>query len=292
MRNIKKYFDNPPAILLSDGCHKKIQEALIQKNHHHFSSYYYGNKDKVRQVLEALYDYKCAYCETNTTAGATLQVDHYRPKNKIQEESNHTGYYWLGYEWSNLMLICSQCNGKSAKSNKFPIAPTGIRVTTPPLDNQGELNKALCRADSQLLLDEKALLLNPEIDKPEEHLVFLPNGQIKGITERGKKTIDICNLNRKSLVFKRKKVLHQLQEELEEYLDDFLTHQISEEIFHYSLKKFFQRLEKSTRSYDNSYLRLRWFMFYKFERFFISALGIKQQEIVKMAFALFKQGKL
>jgi len=33
-------------------------------------------------------------------------------------------------------------------------------------------------------------------------------------------------------------------------------------------------------------------MFYKFELFFISSLGIKQQEIVKMALALFKPGKL
>jgi hypothetical protein len=38
--------------------------------------------------------------------------------------------------------------------------------------------------------------------------------------------------------------------------------------------------------------KLRWFMFYKFELFFISSLGIKQQEIVKRAFTLFKQGKL
>jgi hypothetical protein len=50
--------------------------------------------------------------------------------------------------------------------------------------------------------------------------VFLPNGEVKSITERGQKTIDICNLNRKSLVLKRKKVLYQLQEELEEYLDE------------------------------------------------------------------------
>ena len=99
-------------------------------------------------------------------------------------------------------------------------------------------------------------------------------------------------MNRRSLVFKRKKVLHQLQEELEEYLFDFLTHQISEEIFHYSLKKFFQRLEKNAHSYDNSYIQLRWFMFYKFELFFISSLAVKQQNVVKRAFALFKQGKL
>jgi hypothetical protein len=161
----------------------------------------------------------------------------------------------------------------------------------PPLDNRGELDKASCRADSQYLLNEKPLLLNPEIDKPEEHLVFLPNGKIKGITERGKSTIDICNLNRRSLVFKRKKILYKLQEELGEYLNDFLTPKISEEIFHYSLKKFFQRLEKGASSYDNSYSRMRWFMFYKFEVFFVKPLGIKQQEIVKRAFELFKHGR-
>ena len=184
MRNIKKDFDNPPAILLSDGCLKKIQEALIKK---------------IITILAVIItEIKITsvkfwkYCMiTNVPIVKRIQrlVPHYKLRThvpKIKFKKRITIRVIIGWDMNGAIscwLICSQCNGKSAKSNKFPIAPTGIRVTTPPLDNQRELNKALCRADSQLLLDEKPLLLNPEIDKPEEHLVFLPNGQIKGITQ-------------------------------------------------------------------------------------------------------------
>jgi hypothetical protein len=47
------------------------------------------------------YKNKYAYCETNTLAGATLQVEHYRPKAKLIEDTDHLGYYWLAYEWTN-----------------------------------------------------------------------------------------------------------------------------------------------------------------------------------------------
>jgi len=83
--------------------------ALHEKNQHHFTPYYYGHPDKVRHDLEELYFGKCAYCETKVT-GAVLRVDHYRPKNRIKEEQTHTGYYWLGYEWSNLFPACEKCN--------------------------------------------------------------------------------------------------------------------------------------------------------------------------------------
>jgi len=73
-------------------------------------------------------------------------------------------------------------------SNAFPIEATGIRAAKPPLDNQGKLDKALCRADSATLLAEKPLLLNPEIDEPKLHFIFLPNGEIKALSEKGKKT--------------------------------------------------------------------------------------------------------
>ncbi len=91
MRSVKKDFDNPPDILQSEGCQQKIKHALHEQNQHYFSQYYYGHPNKVRQNLETLYQYKCAYCETKVT-GSVLRVDHFRPKVSNQRRGHA---YWL-----------------------------------------------------------------------------------------------------------------------------------------------------------------------------------------------------
>jgi uncharacterized protein (TIGR02646 family) len=288
MRSVKKDFDNPSDILCSEGCQNKIKQALQEKEQHSFSQYYYGHPDKVRRDLEKLYFEKCAYCETKVTGGV-LRVDHYRPKDKIKEDNKHTGYYWLAYEWSNLVPACEKCN--RAKSNAFPLEMTGIRVTKPPLDNHGELDIDSCRADSPSLLAEKPLLLNPEVDEPELHFVFLPNGKIKALTERGKQTEKICNLNRFDLVLARKIIIDNFLNEIRQLADDFIEGVINKETLHYSLKRLFFNLLK-LQSPEQTYSRLGWFMFKKFECFFIKSLGTKQQKTVKKALQLFKDGKL
>ena len=61
---------------------------------------------------------KCAYCESKV--GPTERkgdVEHYRPKSRTRDvngklvkimrngvEVNHPGYYWLAYDWNNLLL--------------------------------------------------------------------------------------------------------------------------------------------------------------------------------------------
>ncbi|MEK8015781.1 MAG: HNH endonuclease [Candidatus Parabeggiatoa sp.] len=288
MRSVKKDFDNPSEILQSEGCHQKIQHALHEKNKHHFSPYYYGHPDKVRQDLEELYFGKCVYCETKVIGGV-LRIDHYRPKNKIKEEHAHTGYYWLGYEWSNLFPACEKCN--RAKSNAFPLEVTGIRVTKPPLDSHGELDKYACRADSPSLLAEKPLLLNPEIDKPQEHFVFLPNGEIKALTEKAQKTAEICNLNRDDLVFARKTIVDSFLKKIKRLADDFIEGIVDQKTLHYSLKLLFLDL-LTAQAPEQTYSQLGWFMFKKFELFFVKRLGIKQQKVVWKAFQFFNNGKL
>ena len=104
------------------------------------------------------------------------------------------------------MYACSACN--RSKSTHFPIK--GSRSYAPPL--QGEsLDKAKCKSNWIDLLHEEALILNPEEDSfiAKEHFVILPNGKIKGKTERAEATIQKCKLHRKNLILARKKIIHQ-----------------------------------------------------------------------------------
>ncbi|MEN8218934.1 MAG: hypothetical protein ABFS56_21695 [Pseudomonadota bacterium] len=138
---------------------------------------------------------------------------------------------------------------------------TGKRVTQPPLDFHG-LDKNACQADSPIMAAEKPLLLNPEIDKPELHFIFLPNGEIIEKTQRGKKTQEICDLNRDDLVIARKTIVDNFLAEIRYDLNEFKNKRIDKKTLRHSLKKIFIRIFKSL-SPTQPYSRLAWFMFHK-----------------------------
>ena len=63
-------------------------------------------------LYDAFYK-KCAYCEVNHSEAYPIQVDHYRPKRKVTvngQKVEHPGYFWLAYEWWNLVPSCAYCN--------------------------------------------------------------------------------------------------------------------------------------------------------------------------------------
>ena len=77
-----------------------------------------------RFLLRAFHD-KCGYCETKIDAPDRHgDLDHFRPKRRVTNEDRsvvlvlgaenkyrpHPGYYWLVYEWTNLIPSCSACN--------------------------------------------------------------------------------------------------------------------------------------------------------------------------------------
>jgi uncharacterized protein (TIGR02646 family) len=202
MVKVAKDFNHPPAILKSKRCKDKLKQALIEKNKHEVCKTCCGKE--VKEALQVLYNDKCAYCECSTDFGAYLEIEHYRPKKRVKGKARHKGYYWLTYEWSNLLLTCQKCN--KFKLDKFPLARNGKRVWDPIYKN-GELSQIDCLANSKTLKAENPLLLHPEIDEPAEHFIFLPNGKMKGVTEYGKSTIKICKLNRKPLMLERKKIV-------------------------------------------------------------------------------------
>jgi uncharacterized protein (TIGR02646 family) len=289
MISVKKDFNKPPQKLLDSKRNELIKDALNLRNEHKFRSSVY--RETTIEALETLYQYKCAYCEADTSAGAPFQVEHFRPKAKVEnipDDSEHYGYYWLAYEWSNLTLGCSRCN--NAKKNHFPI--TGTRIAEPlASDADGLPTSEYLRLDSDILLAEQAVLLNPEIDEVEKHFYFLPNGEIKELSERGKKTIEILKLNRTRLKFWRKKLIDDFLSEMKETLEDYISQKIDISTCRYTFKKVFNKIVQQQQP-DKQYSRFGFFMFTKFEFFFANQLQPKQRQVILTFFEMFRNGTL
>ncbi len=205
MRKINKDFDDAPKIL--QDCARKNEGKLLENEIISSDCY-----KKSRAKLEEQFNEKCAYCETKYKSTSDTWIEHYRPKSE---------YYWLAYEWSNLIPTCTKCNRK--KNNYFPLIDETNRVKKPPLSN-GQLDTSACKADAAILLNEHAFVLHPKIDNPEEYLDFQIDENCEGIKiigiddiehdmyeGRGDATIEICDLNRRDLKIDRyKKVVEEI----------------------------------------------------------------------------------
>ncbi|MGO8489910.1 hypothetical protein ACC757_24310 [Rhizobium ruizarguesonis] len=185
--------------------------------------------DDVKQALEALFHGKCAYCETMYAASMPVDVEHYRPKGAVAEDPEHEGYWWLAYNWENLLPSCGDCNRKrgqiivelsdnlaelaantkkliqSGKKDSFPIAAGGVRAV----------------AEAHEFELERPLLLNPCNDDPSLSLTYsfdpahpiglmLPIGE-PADRERGAISIQAYGLNRLKLVQDRTRLLRHLE---------------------------------------------------------------------------------
>lgn len=196
-------------------CRAKTQEIIIK----------YKNNEKIKisslykkPVLKSIYSSKegpfsgnCAYCESDTIVNQTGDIDHFRPKKKVTDINNdvvyinksdgsnipHPGYYWLTYDYKNLLFTCISCNRvvnskegkKIGKGNRFPVKD--FRAINP-----GDETK------------ETPLLINPMVDEPNDHLHLMETGIFKYKTEKGEKSIEVLGLNdRMNLVNSRKEVI-------------------------------------------------------------------------------------
>ena len=145
----------------------------------------YGHKS-IKTVLKKAHHKKCCYCEKDQK-GENGAIEHFRPKAGYYildrtEVLNKPAYYWLGYTWSNLLFVCSDCNGK--KGNVFPLQNESTRAKT----YQDDITK------------ETPLLIDPAgPNDPRDHIYFegpLPRGK----TEFGRRTVRICELDRSDLM--------------------------------------------------------------------------------------------
>jgi uncharacterized protein (TIGR02646 family) len=190
MISVRKDFDKIPDCLKSEKVRQAISDVI--KDPLNYDSSIIKNTE-IFYKLNAIYDRKCAFCQSLLVNEAVKEdfilISHYRPRNQ---------YSWLSYEWSNLLLCCEAC--QLARRTEFPLDDESKRIKNIPERNQWSL-------DSTVLRQEQPLLLNPEIDRPEDHFYFDINGKMNFHTTRGEVTIRICKLNRPQLTSSRGKII-------------------------------------------------------------------------------------
>jgi hypothetical protein len=143
----------------------------------------------LKHYLFDLFDGKCAYCESLVRHADYGEVEHFRPKAEVTEADGHPGYIWLAFEESNLLPACGLCNGPSHKANHFPLRDETCRARPESPDTGGECPLLLCPYASD------------KEDEIEVHVRFAPEtGAVDGITDEGKKTIEVLGLQRHELV--------------------------------------------------------------------------------------------
>ena len=189
------------------------------------SRLYKALKKEVYFNDEGVFRGKCAYCEQKISGDQHGDIEHFRPKKRVTDENNnlvqiesegetkpHPGYYWLAYDWRNLLPSCQICNQPSStlrdepigKRNRFPIS--GPRAIRP-----GEE------------AEEEPLLINPTVDDPNEHLrLEAHSGVLAPITDKGAMSIEILGLNERGLPGRRAAAYEQTKARLTVLILDML----------------------------------------------------------------------
>lgn len=184
-----KYIDKSgipiPAVLTTDGVTKtarnKAEYAANQNCEFSFDSDIYGHND-VKAALKTIQKDTCCFCESKVTQVAYGDIEHFRPKSAFKTTKGQPlqkpGYFWLAYDWNNLLFSCQVCN-TSYKGNLFPLID--------------ETKRAHSHAFS--ISHEEPIIINPSMEEPSLHIDFyqeIPYGK----TQRGKETIQLLGLDR------------------------------------------------------------------------------------------------
>lgn len=169
---------------------EKIERADID------SKIYNDKSVKTQLLLDQ--SCKCAYCESRMKHVSPGNIDHYRPvvacSNGRKLNKTNPGYYWLAYDWDNLIFSCEQCN--HCKLFYFPLRNNSARAK-----------------DSSQINNEERLLLNPYTDDPHLHLEFNQH-YVKGKDDIGKFSIEYYGLQRAELVEARRSLWQRYEQKL------------------------------------------------------------------------------
>jgi uncharacterized protein (TIGR02646 family) len=179
-----------PPLLATEGAPKtkslceqfdKDRSAYLSgKKKFDFDNRVYGLKE-VREALLTAQHGKCCYSETRLVIDYP-HVEHFRPKGGFQTQKGaalfYPGYYWLAYDWSNLLLSKPVPNS-SFKKNLFPLVDETKR------NRNHDDNHA-----------EEALLIHPGEEDPRDHIRFA-GAMVYAYqdSDRGKSTIELLGLD-------------------------------------------------------------------------------------------------
>lgn len=180
-----------------------------------------GLKKKSRQQvwrdlakpLSILRNGKCWYSESKNPT-SDKDVDHFRPKNRVAEDPDHEGYWWLAFQWNNYRYSCQWCNQrrvdnangtKGGKLDHFPV-----------------VGSFRARLETDNWKQEEVELLDPIDPDDWKLLTFLPNGQPtptknKGTREhdRAATSILVYHLHCRELVVERKTLASTIRKLIE-----------------------------------------------------------------------------
>lgn len=173
------------------------------------------NEKVVKDALKKVFP-NCAYCESNYNAVYDGDVEHFRPKGKVDEKTPQTpGYYWLANDWDNLFLACQHCNQqrKHILFGEEKLKSYGKRDQF-PITNEA---KRLVNHTKRLKTEESVrLLINPCKDDPTLHFAYEDTeAVIVPLTPMGEKSVDVFALKRFYLVQARKKQMTRLFTQME-----------------------------------------------------------------------------
>lgn len=153
----------------------------------------------VKAALRQAQHDKCGFCEAKITHVSAGDIEHFRPKKGYCQQSGgriiKPGYFWLAYDWDNLLLCCEMCNRRH-KRNSFPLLNPGQRALTP----------------AHVLANEQPIFINPALEDPSSFIAFRKERAIpvQG-NRRGRTTIRALGLNRPELLDRRQVWLSVLQ---------------------------------------------------------------------------------
>ncbi|QLJ07810.1 hypothetical protein [Pseudoalteromonas sp. JSTW] len=170
-----------------------------------------------------MYGDKCWYTE-GQRIGTTIDVDHFRPKNAVKNISGqlvsrnnaagaleYASYWWLAYEPLNYRYSCifsNRANGEGGKQEYFPLESEATRAWTPTCDYSLEDNLFLdpCDVnDVQLIaFDLNEGRATPRYTEEQNITAF----------KRFEFSKKYYNLNEKSIIDARMKVITELKKDL------------------------------------------------------------------------------
>lgn len=193
-------------------------DAIRDGVKHRVSQSVYGD-DKVRAALVELFRYKCAYCE-KSIRDYPWEIEHFRPKGRVEDCPDHPGYYWLAYEWDNLYPSCDRCNRILSDPPAWPNRARGTAAGKGcSFSLEDEDTRAMRPEDD--IKDEVTHLIDPCFDTPLWYLEYEADGNIKGINGNpfGEVTVETFNLRRHQLTILRKIRIGQLVTKLQNEQD-------------------------------------------------------------------------
>jgi len=207
MIRIRRPPDAPEVLLTKGTAHRRAHEAEVEADPASFASgaatlsfdrEVYGHRS-VKEELIAMQHEKCAFCEAKPLHVSDGDVEHFRPKGGVRQADSEPlerpGYYWLAYEWNNLLFACERCNRRH-KRNLFPLADPDRRARSP----------------RDASAHEAPIFIDPSAEDPEPYISYREHVPIAiGGNVRGQQTIDALGLTRAELNADRETHLETLR---------------------------------------------------------------------------------